>query len=96
MTVAELLIILAHVDPALEVTVHAPHGLWHVDTVARSARRAEPLVHSGKVPPLVRLNGGTMVSLVQRGALWYDPAPPFELHGSYLNRAHLDEQLGRR
>lgn len=91
MTAGELAVILAHVDPDLPAIIHGRH----IMIVTRNQRRHDPHhlppypdVH----PATVQL--GTMVALREVG--WWEPAPPFLLHGPFLRRAHLEEQLGLR
>lgn len=89
MTVGELAIILAHVDPDLPVVIMGKH----ITYVSRHQRRHDPRsfppfpkVH----PPLVALD------TIYGSAGWWEPAPPFVLTGPFRRRVELDEQLGRR
>lgn len=91
MNAGQLAIILDHVAPDLPVIIRGRH----IMTVTRSSRRYD----SHDCPPYpnvipASIDLGTMVALREAG--WWEPAPPFQLHGAFRQRQHLYEQLGLR
>jgi hypothetical protein len=89
--VRELLVVLAHVDPDLDVHVSSTWGS-HLGTVRVQTRRSAKDVrhwlalHGPQVlEPYLDLAGE---------APWYKPAPAWELRGRFRDRAGLDRALG--
>lgn len=90
MTAGELSLILAHVPPDLPVTIKGRH----IVLVTRNQRRHD----SHPLPPYPDVYPASVhleTMLAGRTVGWWEPEPPFALHGPFLRRVHLDEQLGR-
>lgn len=92
MTVAELLAVLEHMPPELEVHVTSGYAKsCHVQRVERRGTWQTTLALAGsrytvgdRVPGAVVLDGGVG---------WWRTPPPFEIRGPVRRRAELDRKL---
>lgn len=89
MKVAELLIVLAHMPPDLDVFVQSRNALRHLDRVERITSRV--LWDDER-----RYPGGVRLESTWRSKLWYEDPPPFRVDGPVRRRAAMEEALGWR
>ena len=90
MKVRELLTVLAHVDPDLDVHVSSTWG-QHLGRVEVRRRRTPR-----EMRPWIDRYGPRVLDadVMLRGeGLWYGPPPPWELAGRFRDRPGLDDEL---
>lgn len=90
MKVRDLLVVLAHVDPDLDVHVASTWG-QHLGRVECWPRRPAARMH-----PWIDEHGPRVCdpSLMLRGdGSWFRPPPPWELRGRFRDRVGLDAEL---